>query len=78
MNIFTGQGFIKHYNKRNSMPIKNKKIYNEYMRNYYRKQKQAKIKKHGGKCHICGESQIEFLNFKRGKVICWNCQFSKK
>jgi formylmethanofuran dehydrogenase subunit E len=60
------------------MPIKSKKKYNEYMRNYYKQQKQDKIIKKGGKCYKCGESQIEFLNLRKGKVICWNCQFAKK
>ena len=43
-----------------------------------RMKKIDEIEKHGGKCFYCKEKQIEFLNFSKGKVICWNCQFIKK
>jgi hypothetical protein len=43
-----------------------------------RMKKIDEIEKHGGKCFYCKEKQIEFLNFTKGKVICWNCQFIEK
>jgi hypothetical protein len=54
----------------------NTKKYNEYMRNYQHKRKEAEVKKGGGKCHCCGERKIEFLGVskKDGKVTCHNCR----
>lgn len=40
---------------------------NLYQKEYQRKRKQEAVEKYGGKCHVCGESRWELLNFEVDK-----------
>lgn len=65
------------------MPKKwrNKEDYNSYMRAWRKRRRMEIIELLGGKCEICGNSNLFVLSIngsKKKKILCHNCRESLK